>query len=46
MRLEGATPVLTCDGLDDCIWRGWVAEVSRDRVKCDLILRVDVNDRL
>jgi len=46
MRLEGATPALTCDGVDDCIWRGWVAEVSDDRVKCDLMLRVDVNDQL
>ena len=46
MRLEGATPALTCDGVDDCIRRGWVAEVSGDRVKCDLMLRVDVNDQL
>lgn len=46
MRLEGATPALTCDGLDGCIWRDWVAEVSDDRVKSDVMLRVDVNDQL
>ena len=46
MRLGLARPALTCDGLDHCVLRGWVAEVSDDRVKCDLMLRVDVNDQL
>ena len=46
MRLAGATPALTYDAIGGCVWRGWEAEVSGDRVKCDLLLRVDVNDQL
>lgn len=47
MPLESATPALTCDDrLDGCIRMGWVREVSDDRVMCDLMLRVDVNDQM